>query len=279
MLAALIALAVLTIYFFGLFWTYRRRFYLATARDQGYAVPTMRLDSFDDRFRSGPFGPRFEAEIRFIGGAESVKAGTTDREAWILGVLARDAHTIFEFGTASGKTAWLLASNSPPDAQVYTLTLRPDQTHLYRHEQGDRTIARDTALDESVFEEFFYTGTSGAAKITQLYGDSKGIDISQWRGRCDLIFVDGAHAYSYVMNDSRKAFEMLSPRGVILWHDYKRRSGTPRDVVRALDELAREHRLVRLAGTHIVAYRAEWAAAPVQASLAAGSSRQIAPRQ
>jgi len=259
MTAALIALAVLTLYFFALFRTYRRRFYLATARDQGYAIPTARLESFDERFHCGPFGPRFDAEIRFIGGAESVKAGTTDREAWILGVLAKDAKTIFEFGTASGKTAWLLACNSPPDAHVYTLTLRPDQTHLYRHEHGDRPIARDTALDESVFDDFFYCGTSAESKITQLYGDSKAIDIAPWRGRCDLIFVDGAHAYSYVMNDSRKAFEMLSPRGIILWHDYKRRSGTPRDVVRALDELARHHRLVRLARTHLVAYRAEWA--------------------
>jgi predicted O-methyltransferase YrrM len=258
MVAALIALAVLTLYCFGLFWTYRKRFYLATGRDQGYAIPTVKLDAFDERFRGGPFGPRFDAEIRFIGGAESVPAGTTDREAWILGVLAKDAHTIFEFGTATGKTAWLLACNAPPDAHVHTLTLRPDQAHLYRHEHGDRGIARDTAIEESAFDDFFYCGSDVESKVTQHYGDSKALDTSPWRGRCDLIFVDGAHAYSYVVNDSRKAFEMLSPRGIILWHDYKRRSGTPLDVVRALDELARERRLVRLAGTHMVAYRAEW---------------------
>ena len=105
MVVGLIALGAVAIYLFGLFWTYRRRFYLATARDQRYSIPTMALESFDERFRCGPFGPHRDAEIRFIGGAEFVHAGITDREAWILSVLARDAKVIFEFGTATGKTA------------------------------------------------------------------------------------------------------------------------------------------------------------------------------
>ena len=37
----------------------------------------------------------------------------------------------------------------------------------------------------------------------------------------DFIFVDGSHAYDYVMNDSMIALKLLKEgKGVILWHDY-----------------------------------------------------------
>jgi hypothetical protein len=51
---------------------------------------------------------------------------------------------------------------------------------------------------------------------------------------------------------------MVSPNGTILWHDYKKRRGVPREVVRALDEIGRSRPLRRLAGTHMVAYRPSW---------------------
>jgi hypothetical protein len=35
----------------------------------------------------------------------------------------------------------------------------------------------------------------------------------------DLIFVDGAHSYEYVKNDTVKGLEMLRPGGIIAWHD------------------------------------------------------------
>jgi hypothetical protein len=253
-----IVLVVLAAYFFGLFVTYRHRFYLATARDQGFAIPTIPLTGLDNRFRLTDKGPTRDAEVTFIGGSDAVPAGTTDREAWVLCVLSKDASTIFEFGTATGKTAYLMARNSPPDARVITLTLPPEGTGLYEHGEGDSTIARDIAVEESRFDEFLYSGTDAEAKIRQVYDDSKRFDHEPWRGKCDLIFVDGAHAYSYVMNDSRKAFDMVSPTGTIIWHDYKKRKGVPREVLRALDEIARARPLRRLAGTHMVAYRPAW---------------------
>lgn len=251
-------LALLAIYFGGLFLTYRHRFYLATARDQGYEIPTISLEVFHDRFRRTETGPTLAAEVAFIGGADSVPAGTTDREAWILAVLSKDARVLFEFGTATGKTAYLMAKNSPVDARVTTITLPPDDTGLYEHAEGDSDQAREIAIAESHVETMLYAGTPEEAKIRQLYGDSKHLDHEPYRNRCDLIFVDGAHAYSYVHSDSRKAFEMLSPTGIILWHDYKKRSGVCREVMRALDEIAATHPLRRLAGTHLVAYRPEW---------------------
>jgi predicted O-methyltransferase YrrM len=257
MTLGLIVVAALSMYLLAVAWTYRYRFYLATGRDQGYAIPTARLQDFHPPFRTGRHGPGLAAEVVFIGGAESVKAGVTDREAWILSVLAKEARTIFEFGTATGKTTYLLARNAAPEARVVTITLDPAETDGYRHEKGDGRKARDKALGESIFRTFLYSGTDVESKITQLFGDSKTFDPTPYSGQCDLIFVDGAHAYSYVMNDSRKAFEMLSPTGIILWHDYKKKRAT-RDVVRALNELSRERRLVRLAGTHLVVHKAAW---------------------
>jgi hypothetical protein len=251
---------ILALYFFALFVTYRRRFYLATARDQGFNIPTIPLHELHQRFRLTAAGPTTDAEVAFIGGSDSVPAGTTDREAWVLGVLSRDAKALFEFGTATGKTAYLMARNSPPHAMVTTITLPPGGEALYEHVAGDSDIARDTALQESRLHSFLYSGTAVEPKICQLYGDSKQFDHEPYRGRCDLIFVDGAHACSYVLSDSRKAFEMVSPTGTILWHDYKKRSGVPREVVRALDQIAHTRPLRRLAGTHMVAYRRLWEA-------------------
>ena len=37
----------------------------------------------------------------------------------------------------------------------------------------------------------------------------------------DFVFIDGAHTYDYVLNDSRKAIDLLrGGKGIILWHDY-----------------------------------------------------------
>ena len=92
------------------------------------------------------------------------------------------------------------------------------------------------------------------AKIEQLYGDSKSFDASPYAERCDLVFVDGSHAYTYVKNDSEKAFAILRPGGIVLWHDYHGPRRAP-GVWRALNELSRDLDLVHIAGTSLVAYR------------------------
>ncbi len=99
-----------------------------------------------------------------------------------------------------------------------------------------------------------YLGTPVAAKITQLFGDSKAFDATPYAGQCDLVFVDGFHARSYVESDSRKAFAMLWPGGHVLWHDYKGPLGA-RGVYDVLNALARDLPLQHIKGTTLVAYR------------------------
>ena len=37
----------------------------------------------------------------------------------------------------------------------------------------------------------------------------------------DLIFVDGSHQYQDVVDDSRLALELVTPGGIVVWHDYR----------------------------------------------------------
>lgn len=220
-----------------------------------WPIPSISLDALDPLFAPGPFGPTLNTEVHFVGrGALNVPGGTSDSEAWILSVLAKHATHLFEFGTCTGKTAYLWSRNAPADAEVVTLTLAPEQCAEYRGAPGDETRDEQFARDESAFSEFLYTNTPAAASITQLYGDSKQFDETPWLGWADLVFVDGSHARSYVENDTAKALRVCKPGGLILWHDY----AGPRHACGVYDTLnarAAELPLRHVRGTTFVALR------------------------
>ena len=241
------------------------RRYRRARRQEGRArpwrIPRRPLGDFDPVFAPGPFGPTLATEVQFVGrGDGDVPGGTTDLEAWVLAVLAKRATRLFEFGTCTGKTAYLWARNAPPEARVTTLTLAPDALGAYAHAPGDDARAAARAAAESRFACFVYAGTAVAHKVEQLFGDSKAFDEAPYAGACDLVFVDGSHAYSYVVSDSRKALRMVRPGGIVLWHDYAGPAWAP-DVERALNEFATALPLTHLAGTKLVAYRHPHAAA------------------
>ena len=219
------------------------------------AIPLVRLDEFHEVFaQTGPgFNP--ETEVSFIGGG--VTGGTSCFESWVLSVLAKQATSLFEFGTCTGKTTYLWAKNSPAEARIITLTLGKNQHADYLAAREDNLLATRTALAESAFDRFIYSGTPVEHKITQLFGDSKRFDETPYLKQCDLIFIDGSHAYSYVKNDTEKALRMLKEGGLLLWHDYRYRNVETRGVRRYLDELSETLPLIRLSETCFVAYRSD----------------------
>lgn len=222
-------------------------------------------EEVDPVFTPGAFGPGRETEVSFVGrGPYVVDGGTTDGEAWILAALAKNAHLLFEFGTCTGKTAYLWARNAADDARVITLTLAPEEREAYDVGAADDAKDVSYALRESNYAEFMYSGTDVERKVEQIFGDSKAVDVSPWAGLCDLVFVDGSHAYSYVVSDSSKALELVRPGGLVLWHDYNGPRHSP-GVYRALNELATQYPLVHIKGTALVAYRKT--AAPVNDSV------------
>jgi hypothetical protein len=223
-------------------------------------------EKIDPAFAIGAFGPGTNAEVAFIGrGPYVVDGGTSDAEAWILSVVAKRARCMFEFGTCTGKTAYLWARNSPPDARIVTVTLAPDNVADTRTEAGDDPRDVSYATLESSHTKFLYSDSDVAHKVEQLFADSKALDVSPWAGECDVVFVDGSHAYSYVVSDSAKALELVSPGGLVLWHDYAGPLHSP-GVFRALNELAQRLPLVRIAGTSLAAYRKPLDTVPSRAS-------------
>jgi hypothetical protein len=218
-------------------------------------LPSIDLAELDPVFTSGRFGPTLATEVSFVGrGPVPVPGGTTDGEAWILATLAKQARTFFEFGTCTGKTSYLWSRNAPPDARIVTLTLAPGQRESYVVAPGDDSRDARFALHESNFTDFLYTGTPEAARIEQRFGDSKAFDEGVFTDWADLVFVDGAHAESYVHSDSAKALRMVKPGGLILWHDYVGPDDAP-GVFRALNALSKSLPIRHVRGTTFAAYR------------------------
>ena len=215
-------------------------------------ITKVAAEYLDPIFQTGELGPSRTTEIRFIP-EYRVWGGISDFETWILCNLTRDAARIFEFGTCTGKTTWLLAANAPR-ATVVTLTLRPEDVATMQNAEGDEQRAIETATVESKFRSFYYQGTPEESRIIQIFGDSKKFDETPYLELCDLVFVDGSHARSYVESDSKKALRMVKPGGVVVWHDYRGPKREP-GVFQALNALAKEIPLVRVVGTCFVFHR------------------------
>jgi predicted O-methyltransferase YrrM len=241
----------------GAWLAYRRkkRRYAQVTGQFDAPLPRVHPGDFDPALRENEIGTTLDSEVSIVGSGFGVSASTSDTEAWILSVLARRSERIFEFGTASGRTAYLLARNSPPTARVTTITLPASELDHYAKTAGDNTKATNIALKESQFQRFLYTGSAVESKITQLFGDSKAFDETPHAGQYDLIFVDGSHAFSYVKSDTEKALRMVKPGGAILWHDYRGAYADTRDVYTCLNEYGARLKLVRLGPTSLVAYR------------------------
>lgn len=229
----------------------------ASVRQSGafLPLPTVDLSELDAVFTAGRFGPTLATEVTFIGrGPVPVPGGTTDGEAWILATLSKQARTFFEFGTCTGKTSYLWSRNAPPDSRIVTLTLAPEQRERYVTAPGDDRRDARFALDESNFTDFLYSGTPESARIEQHFGDSKSFDEEAFTNWADLVFVDGAHAESYVHSDSAKALRIVKPGGLILWHDYVGPHDAP-GVFRALNALSKSLPIRHIRGTTFAAYR------------------------
>lgn len=193
---------------------------------------------YDHRVGPSPRLPRAEAgavmgdvPIR-IREPVSADGNVTLLELAILSSLAasRQPRRVFEIGTFDGRTTINLAANAAPDALVYTLDLPSS---------GDPALA--VHADDRPFIRRSQRGTRGARitsarereRIVMLEGDSATFDYGPYRHAMDMVFVDGAHSYEYVMSDSRVALDLVCRPGLIVWHDYGEWEG----VTRALNEL------------------------------------------
>lgn len=125
-----------------------------------------------------------------------------------------NAKRIFEFGTYKGVSTTQLALNLPQDGMVFSLDLPEDHPaySLAIPKVAEQQITAEKGKGVLIPRDL-------GVKVTFLRADSAKFDTTPYRGSMDLIFVDGAHSYEYVKNDTVKGLEMLRPGGIIAWHD------------------------------------------------------------
>ncbi|HLZ24491.1 MAG TPA: class I SAM-dependent methyltransferase [Ktedonobacterales bacterium] len=78
-----------------------------------------------------------------------------------------------------------------------------------------------------------FRDTPEARFITQLSSNTETFDFRPYQGCMDLAFVDAAHDYPHVRQDSRNALKLVKPGGWVVWHDV---SVQWHGVVRAVSE-------------------------------------------
>ena len=183
-------------------------------------------------------------------GEECIPPRSLDRHMWnvrldeevYLGLIIRavKARRIFEIGTFNGATTRHMAEVAGPDAEVFTLDL-PEA-------EFDRTQAPDSFQGAGVGEKF--RNSSVEHQITQLLGNSTQFDFSPYERSMDMVFVDAAHDYVHGIVDSRNAFRLVRPGGVVVWHDF----GWP-GLAQAIREASAGLQLSRLARTTLAVVR------------------------
>lgn len=141
---------------------------------------------------------------------------------------------LFEFGTFTGLTTVLLADVAPEGSVVHTID-QPDSSFPAGGFDGWFTtdMVGSKFLDEQRFQ----------GKIVLHRADLRTFDFDEFHGKVDLVFVDAAHSYEAVLEDSRLAFDLVAPGGTIIWDDYQPAQW---GVVRALNEIAQERPLKRV---------------------------------
>ena len=174
-----------------------------------------------------------------------------DPQRSIIAAFIREfgCETFFEIGTSLGRTTWTVAHHNPT-LEIYTLdvpqTTEADET-AFAVGADDRTYFRPAQACGEAFRE-----TSESDRITQLWGDSATFDYTPYTDKIDFVYIDGAHTYEYVKNDTQWVLQMLSPDGTIVWDDYVTSPG----VYEYLNELAPslDRPLYHLLGTRMAIY-------------------------
>ena len=180
---------------------------------------------------------------------------TSDYESWILSCLSKVSDNIFEFGTCSGKNTMLMALNSKKNSNIVSLTLNQNQSKKLTSDKNDNNTSIRNIVNESNYEKFLFSGKEIEKKIRVIFIDSKKFNTDEYLQKFDLIFIDGGHTYSVVESDSKKAFEMLSSKGVIIWHDYVVGKESCRDICKYINELEKEKKIFHIKDTSMCYFK------------------------
>jgi len=202
-------------------------------------------------------GPKEEAIIKSfsISAENNIVGMTSEYEAWIIASLSKVSINIFEFGTCSGKTTYLMALNSNDNAKITSITLDPTKVGAVLKNNNDNKTSFRNIKNESIYNNFLFSNTKEEKKINVIFKNSLDLDEKKFEKKMDLIFIDGGHTYSVVKNDTEKAFNMLNSKGIILWHDYVPGKNSSKDVVRYINEISKVKDIQNLKNTSICYFK------------------------
>ena len=113
------------------------------------------------------YGPQDEVIVKnfCIPSNNKIVGMTSNYEAWIISCLSKISNKIFEFGTCSGKTTYLMALNSPEDSEIISLTLKPENLENIEKNNQDNKISYRNIMNESIYKNFLFTGSKFENKI------------------------------------------------------------------------------------------------------------------
>ncbi len=132
--------------------------------------------------------------------------GSMPTDLLVLQSLAKNIPncTYFEIGTWRGESAYNVSQVAQ---KVFTLNLSKEEL-LQLNETPDY-IHQIAQFSKDI------------KNIQHLKGNSFTFDFSSYHKTIDLVFVDGDHRYPAVVNDTKKAFDLVKNKNsIIVWHDY-----------------------------------------------------------
>lgn len=177
--------------------------------------------------------------------------GTKLEELVYLAAVTRllQPRRVFEIGTFRGRTTAIFALNAPR-AEIITLDLPPD------YAPGSDYIGTDADLVRTRKVAEFVSHYGVQDHVVQIFADSMQFDPTPYAGTVQLAFIDGAHTYTHVKNDTEKIGVMMAADGIVLWHDYGGK-GEFRGVTDHLHELGSRSQVYRIGGTTLAWTTAE----------------------
>jgi len=201
-------------------------------------------------------GPKDDVIIKSfsISPSNNIVGMTSDYEAWIISSFSKISKKIFEFGTCSGKTTYLMGLNSSDDTRIVSITLNPYHLNSIRKIDKDNKVSFRNIINESVYDKFLFSGKEVEKKIEIIFQNSLNFDYNKYKKEMDLIFIDGGHTYSVVKSDSEKSFEMIKKNGIILWHDYVPGKRSSKDIVKYLNEISKQKKIYKIKHTSLCCF-------------------------
>jgi len=176
-------------------------------------------------------------------------------ETLVLAALVKnfDPSKILEFGTSQGRSTLLFADNSSDSTQVHTLDLkenfRGDYTKATLHGDPDVGLRFERSSNKHKITQHFRTPTE---RIPTTVGEHS--------GTYDFIFVDAAHDYESVKNDTQDALELAATGSMLLWHDFYIHQGEEDGVFAWMNDFYQETDITlrHIAGTFFIVADLSW---------------------